>query len=114
MQHIVLMAHNEFLRVHSAINIMHSIPTSPSLEVTTRLKPRLSVLGFVSQLCLEPRPSVPDFVPQLWKTFGFCLAALEKFYPKLRDKIWNGEPEFEFKARSLPPHCSHSYTILAS
>ena len=37
---------------------------------------------------------------------------MEKFYPKLQDKIWNGEPRFE--ARSLPPHCSHSYTIKSS
>ena len=69
MPHIVLTAHNEFLRVRSAINIMHSIPTSPFLEVTTSLEPRLFVPGFVLQLCLEPRLSVLEFVLQLWRNF---------------------------------------------
>ena len=36
---------------------------------------------------LEPRLSIPDFVLQLWRKIDFS--------PKLRNKIWNGEPWFE-------------------
>ena len=39
---------------------------------------------------LEPRLSVPDFVSQLWRKFGFS--------PKLRDKIRNREPVFETRS----------------
>ena len=49
------------------------------------------VLVHCSYASLVPRLSVLDFVSQLWSTQAFrsrfCLTALEKFSPKLRDKI---------------------------
>ena len=48
---------------------------------------------------LEPRLSILDFVSQLWRKIG------RRFFPKLRDKIWNGEPGFEANLTALSYDC---------
>ena len=49
---------------------------------------------------LEPKLSVPDLVPQLWRKIDFS-PKLRDFSPKLRDKIRNGKPGFEAKETKI-------------
>ena len=47
---------------------------------------------------IEPRLSVLGFVSQLWSKIGILSCSFgEKldFSPKLQDKIWNGKPRFD-------------------